>query len=108
MAKRLSESGLDAFIQASIDEDPSFAMEWERLQAVGRLIDCRVKRDLTQADVAKIMGVSRPRISEFEAGHNVGSSFLFAYAAAVGATLTIKQNPAPKKKTSVKPGPATK
>ena len=55
----------------------------------------RVERGLSQADVAKVMGVRRERVAEIEADPGrVSFSRLALYAAAVGATIAIKKLPA--------------
>lgn len=52
--------------------DPEFAAEWERL-ALARavaiaLIGYRADHDLSQRQLAELLGVSQPRIVELEAG----------------------------------------
>ncbi len=63
-------------------------------EIVSRLVRLRVKARLTQADLAEIMGVSRPTVARFEADtRRLQGPSLFVlqrYCAALNHKLTIE------------------
>lgn len=62
------------------------AQEDQRL--MDELVKVRVDRGISQRDVARIMGVSQPRVCQFEAsGSNPRLSTIRRYAMAVGALI---------------------
>lgn len=56
-----------------------------------RLAEIRKERDLTQSEVADIIGVTQPNVSRLEAGalDTAGLSTLRAYVEALGGTVRI-------------------
>lgn len=62
----------DEVLAATLDADPAFAAEWERLaparMVAARLIAYRSENDLSQRALAKRLGVSQPRVVELESG----------------------------------------
>ncbi len=75
--------------------DPEFRREWEALQPqlnlVRALLDARIKRGLTQAEIAKRAGTTQSAIARFEAGgSNPTLDFATRLSHAVGARLEIR------------------
>ena len=54
-----------------------------------RLAEMRLKRSMTQADVASRMGISVARVSQIEAGDVSTQDVLRRYIAALGGTLHL-------------------
>ena len=55
-----------------------------------KLVEHRVTKGLTQVDVARLLGVSQPAVSQLEKATNMPSlTSLFAYATAIGARITF-------------------
>jgi DNA-binding XRE family transcriptional regulator len=54
-----------------------------------RLAEMRLKRSMTQADVASQMGISVARVSQIEAGDVSTQDVLRRYIAALGGTLHL-------------------
>lgn len=80
-------------------EDPEVKAEYDALEPEFELLDELLKaRDaagLTQEDVAKRMGTSRPTVARIEAGggskrHSPSVATLRKYAEAVGCKLQVK------------------
>lgn len=78
--------------------DPEFKKEYDALEEefalVEAMIEARVQANMTQADVARAMGVSQPRVARIESGKNVSLATLRRYARATGGRLTIRIGPA--------------
>lgn len=75
-------------------KNPKFKKEWEdsevEYQLGRRLIEARLKRHLSQRDLAKRVGTSQAAISRIEAMNaNPSLSFLKRIAAALNSTLQI-------------------
>lgn len=74
-------------------EDAEYAREYDALEEefsiAQAMIRARGRAGLTQAEVAKRMGVSQPRIAKIEAGTNVSLDILRRYAAATGSKLKL-------------------
>jgi len=80
-------------------EDPEVKAEYDALEPEFELLDellkARDEAGLTQEDVAKRMGTSRPAVARIEAGggskrHSPSIATLRKYADAVGCKLQIK------------------
>ncbi len=73
--------------------DPEFRKEYDSLDEefalIEVMIDARIKANMTQADVAKAMGVSQPRVARIESGKNLSLETLRRYAKATGGKLKI-------------------
>jgi ribosome-binding protein aMBF1 (putative translation factor) len=54
-----------------------------------RLVEMRLKRDMTQSDVAAQMGILVARVSQIEAGDVSTQDVLRRYIAALGGTLHL-------------------
>ncbi|WAL96836.1 helix-turn-helix domain-containing protein [Streptomyces sp. Je 1-369] len=74
--------------------------EWERRKQTARtateahvlghhLREIREEQNLTQADVAKAVGISQARVSQVERGEIHNLETMRSYAAALGARLTV-------------------
>ncbi len=73
--------------------DPEFRKEYgaleEEFALIEAMIEARTQANMTQADVAKAMGVSQPRVARIESGKNVSLETLRRYAKATGGKLKI-------------------
>jgi len=55
------------------------------------LIDLRIAKGITQAEVAKLLGISQPAVSQFEKLNSMPHvETVLAYALAIGAKLNFK------------------
>jgi len=78
---------LDELIEESC-KDPDFDREWMAAEARSALVVVRTEANLTQAEVAKRMGVARPRVSELESKPlSVSFGRMLAYAGALGVPI---------------------
>ena len=78
---------LDELIEESC-KDPSFARKWMAAETRIALVVLRKEANLTQAEVAKRMGVARPRVSELESKPlSVSFGRMLAYAGALGVLI---------------------
>lgn len=70
------------------------------------LIALREKRDLTQTQLAELVGVKQPQIAKLESGktRNLELRTLVKIAAALGGRVKITFEPDPRLKTKVKNG----
>jgi len=84
-------SFLDRLIEASKADSPEFAKEWEEVEIGLKLALMRKNAGLTQHEVAKKMGIARPRIAELES-HPGRCSFnrIRAYVKALGGEVRIE------------------
>jgi DNA-binding XRE family transcriptional regulator len=54
------------------------------------LIDLRIEKGMTQAEVAKLLGISQPAVSQFEKLNSMPHvETVLAYALAIGAKLSF-------------------
>lgn len=82
------------FLKKELDEDPKLKKSYDDLelefQVIHLLLKQRRKKNLTQAQIAKKLGVRQPLISQFEQGKfNPSVKFLKRLAKALDAKLTI-------------------
>jgi len=85
-------------IRARHMKDPEFRKEWEAREPERNLmraiLDARIKRKMTQAEIAKRAGTTQSAIARFEAGNtNPTLGFATRLSRAVGARLEIKLSP---------------
>lgn len=76
-------------------KDPEFRKEWEAKEPERKLmfaiLDARIKKGMTQAQIAKKAGTTQSAIARFEAGNsNPTLGFASRLSRAVGARLEIK------------------
>ena len=78
--------------------DPEFRKEYESLEEeyalVEAMIAARTRAGMSQADVARAMGVSQPRVARIESGKNVSFETLKRYAHATGSKVKVGMEPA--------------
>lgn len=80
--------------QKIFDNDPKVLLEYEalrpRYELISKAIDTRLKRKMTQEEVAQKMGTTKSSISRFESGdYNPTIDFLIRLSEALGKTLKI-------------------
>lgn len=81
--------------------DPEFRREWERL-ALARAVAVEVVRyradhDLSQRDLAKLLGIKQPQVARLESGeHNPSHETLTLLASRLGMEFNISIAPANK------------
>lgn len=77
-------------ISHDLANEPGFAETWAPFAIMGDLVRERVRLGLTQADVARQMGVSQPIVARME-NNPPGVAFarILAYAKAVNASLAV-------------------
>jgi transcriptional regulator with XRE-family HTH domain len=56
-------------------------------------IRARAETGLTQAEVAKRLGVSQPAVARMESGKNISLKSVFRYATAIGRPITLEVLP---------------
>ena len=96
MARRKSKK--NPYIGSSLNEwlaeerkDPEFAAEFDRLELSHRLRDLRVKRKLTQGQLAAEVGTKQPAIARLESGTVVPKlGLLQKVARALGTRLDVR------------------
>lgn len=76
-------------------KDPEFRKESEALQPefeiISQIIEARVKKNITQKELARRMGTGQSAISRLESGeYNPSLKFLKKFAESVGLKLVIK------------------
>lgn len=76
-------------------KDPEVRKEYERLkpryELISQLIEARMRKGLTQAQLAKKMGTKQSAIARVEGGNaNPSIAFLEKLASALGSKLTIQ------------------
>lgn len=77
--------------KAKILQDPLFQEEAKKYELAYRIAQLRVKRGLTQSELAKIVGTKQSSIARFESGDNQPRvSFLRRVVEALGGSLDIK------------------
>lgn len=89
----------DELIAEQLLSDPEFRAEWER-SALARavavaVIRYRVQRELSQRDLAKVLGMEQPQVARLERGDvNPGMDTLMRIASGLGIEFTINVRPA--------------
>lgn len=82
-----------SIVREQMMADPEFRKEYDALEEefslIEAMIEARSRANMTQADVAKAMGVTQPQIVRIESGKNVSLKSLRRYAKATGSTLKI-------------------
>lgn len=75
-------------------QNPSFKADYDALEQefsiAQALVDARSKAGMTQADVAKKLGVSQPVIARMESGRNISIKSITRYATAVGRPIRLE------------------
>lgn len=76
-------------------KDPKFVAEYHALDftynLINAVIDQRIKKGLTQKEVAKKIGTMQSAIARFESGkHNATLTFVQKLADELGVTITVK------------------
>jgi DNA-binding XRE family transcriptional regulator len=76
-----------------MQDDPDYAREYDALEEefafVKKMILARKRAGLSQADVARRMGISQPRVAKIESGSNISLDILRRYAKATNSALVI-------------------
>ncbi|TET54740.1 MAG: DUF4332 domain-containing protein [Anaerolineales bacterium] len=71
-------------------QDPEFVAEWEKLEPGYQVARLRIRRKLTQAQLAKKVGTQQTSISRLESGDTPPNlSFLRKVVEALGGELTV-------------------
>jgi len=89
----------DELVAEELRNDPVFRAEWERT-ALARavavaVIRCRADRDLSQRDLAGILGMEQPQVARLERGDvNPNMETLMRVASGLGIEFTIDVRPA--------------
>ena len=75
-------------------QNPPFKAAYDALEQefsiAQALVDARSKAGMTQADVAKKLGVSQPVIARMESGRNISIKSITRYATAVGRPIRLE------------------
>lgn len=82
-------------IRTELLNDEAFRQEYERLkpryEVISQIIEARKERNMTQSDLAKLMGTQKSNISRLESGnYNPSLDFLIRIAGCLGKELQIK------------------
>ena len=76
-----------------MQDDPEYAREYDALEEefvfIKKMILARKRAGMSQADVARSMGISQPRVAKIESGSNISLDILRRYAKATGSVLLI-------------------
>lgn len=76
-----------------MQDDPEYAREYDALEeefgVIRKMIQARKRAGMSQADVARVMGISQPRVAKIESGGNISLEILRRYARATGSDLVI-------------------
>ena len=76
-----------------MQDDPDYAREYDALEEEfafnEKMIQARKRAGMSQADVARRMGISQPRVARIESGSNISMDILRRYAEATGSALVI-------------------
>lgn len=75
-------------------KDPKFKKEYDKLQPeyelINKLIEARIKKKMTQKDIADRMGTKQSALARLESGHaNPTISFIQKLATALGTDITL-------------------
>jgi len=82
-------------VKKELLKDPEVAREYEKLrpryELISQLIGARIKKGLTQAELAKKMGTKQSAIARIESGNaNPSIAFLEKLTQALGSKLIIQ------------------
>lgn len=82
-------------IKAEMLHDEAFRQEYERLkpryEVISQIIEARKEKNMTQSDLAKLMGTQKSNISRLESGnYNPSLDFLIRIAGCLGKELQIR------------------
>lgn len=87
-----------------MEKDSEYRREYTDLEEefawIDALIKARVNAGITQAELAKRLGVSQPAVAKIESGKNVGIKTLKRYAKAMGYSLTFDLQVIPQARTA--------
>lgn len=76
-----------------LQNDPEYVQEYDALEQeftfIKKMILARKRAGMSQADVARRMGISQPRVARIESGSNISLDILRRYAKATGTDLVI-------------------
>jgi DNA-binding XRE family transcriptional regulator len=76
-----------------MQDDPDYAREYDALEEefafIEKMIQARKRAGMSQADVARRMGISQPRVARIESGSKISMDILRRYAKATGSALVI-------------------
>lgn len=76
-----------------MQDDPEYTREYDALEeefaVIKKMIQARKRAGMSQADVARCMGISQPRVARIESGSNISMDILRRYAKATGSALVI-------------------
>lgn len=76
-----------------VQDDAEYAREYDALEQefafIKKMILARKRAGMSQADVARRMGISQPRVAKIESGSNISLDILRRYARATGTDLVI-------------------
>jgi len=101
MDGRVTSHNFDEYVAEQM-KDPSFRAEYEALEEeftfIRRLIELRLQKGLTQAELAERVGTHQPSISRLEHGQLGSFEFLRRVAEALDAQVEIRL--APKSRSS--------
>ena len=79
-------------------KNPEFKTAYDALEQefsiAQALIDARSAAGMTQAEVAKKLGVSQPVVARMESGRNISIKSIARYATAVGRPIRLEILPA--------------
>jgi transcriptional regulator with XRE-family HTH domain len=95
MAKTNERSFITDFIETERKRDPEFDREYTAEKLMHELISARLRRNISQDQLAERMNTQQPAIARMEKRpQNVSISKMLAYAGIVGVTLQFKESPA--------------
>lgn len=82
-------------VKRELMKDEEFAREYEKLrpryELIEQIIIARKEQNLTQSDLAKLMGTQKSNISRFESGnYNPSLDFIIKIAQCLGKELKIQ------------------
>ena len=82
-------------IKSELMQDNDFKKEYEKLQPryeiISQIIETRKAQNMTQAELAKLVGTQKSNISRLEGGnYNPSLDFLIKVAASLGKELKIQ------------------
>lgn len=81
-------------VKKKLLEDEDVKREYDRLgprfEAIGKIIEARIKKKMTQKELAEKLGTKQSAIARFEAGNiNPSLDFLQKLATVLGYRLTV-------------------